>query len=88
MTFRLVPGQRWYSTAEPELGLGTIKKVDNRALELLFTKAGMLRRYALTSAPLSRAEFRVGDQISSEGTLHTIEEVEDRDGLMHYQCKG
>ena len=88
MTFRLVPGQRWYSTAEPELGLGTIKKVDNRALELLFTKAGMLRRYALTSAPLSRAEFRVGDQISSDGSMHTVEEVEDRDGLMHYQCKG
>ena len=88
MTFRLVPGQRWYSTAEPELGLGTIKKVDQRALELLFTKAGMLRRYALTSAPLSRAEFRVGDQIAADGVMHTVEEVEDRDGLMHYRSNG
>jgi ATP-dependent helicase HepA len=88
MTFRLVPGQRWYSTAEPELGLGTIKKVDNRALDLLFTKAGMLRRYALTSAPLSRAEFRVGDQISTEGTLYTVDAIEDRGGLLHYQCDG
>lgn len=84
--FRLVPGQRWYSTAEPELGLGTIKKVDQRALELLFTKAGMLRRYALTSAPLSRAEFRVGDQIAADGKLLTVEEAEDRAGLMHYRC--
>ncbi|GMU42126.1 MAG: RNA polymerase-associated protein RapA [Xanthomonadales bacterium] len=88
MSFRLVPGQRWYSTAEPELGLGTIKKVDQRSLELLFTKAGMLRRYALTSAPLSRAEFRVGDQISADGALRLVDEVEDRDGLMHYRCEG
>ena len=86
MTFRLVPGQRWYSTAEPELGLGTIKKVDNRALELLFTKAGMLRRYALTSAPLSRAEFRVGDQISVEGEMLDVEDTQDREGLMFYRC--
>jgi ATP-dependent helicase HepA len=86
MSFRLVPGQRWYSTAEPELGLGTIKKVDKRALELLFTKAGMLRRYALTSAPLSRAEFRVGDQISNDGHMHTVEETAEHDGLMHYRC--
>lgn len=84
--FRLVPGQRWYSTAEPELGLGTIKKLDQRSLELLFTKAGMLRRYSLTSAPLSRAEFRVGDQISADGQLRTVEEAEDRGGLMHYRC--
>jgi len=88
MSFRLVAGQRWYSTAEPELGLGTIKKVDNRALELLFTKAGMLRRYALSSAPLSRAEFRVGDLISLDGVMHEVEAAQDRDGLMFYQCKG
>lgn len=88
MSFRLVPGQRWYSTAEPELGLGTIKKVDNRALELLFTKAGMLRRYALTSAPLSRAEFRVGDQISVDGDMYDVEQTEDREGLMFYCCGG
>jgi ATP-dependent helicase HepA len=86
MAFKLVPGQRWYSTAEPELGLGTIKKVDARSLELLFTKAGMLRRYALTSAPLSRAEFRIGDQISVEGKLLTVDGFEDRDGLMHYRA--
>ncbi len=86
MAFKLVAGQRWYSTAEPELGLGTIKKVDGRALELLFTKAGMLRRYALTSAPLSRAEFRVGDQISVEGTLYVVDAIEDRAGLMFYQA--
>lgn len=86
MSFRLVPGQRWYSTAEPELGLGTIKKVDQRSLELLFTKAGMLRRYALTSAPLSRAEFRVGDLISADDRKLTVEAIEDRGGLMHYRC--
>jgi ATP-dependent helicase HepA len=86
MTFRLTPGQRWYSTAEPELGLGTIKRVDVRALELLFTKAGMLRRYALSSAPLSRAEFRVGDQISVDGKMYNVDAAEDRVGLMFYRC--
>ncbi len=86
MSFRLLPGQRWYSTAEPELGLGTIKRVDIRALELLFTKAGMLRRYALSSAPLSRAEFRVGDQISVDGKMYNVDAAEDREGLMFYRC--
>ncbi len=86
MAFKLVAGQRWYSTAEPELGLGTIKKVDARSLELLFTKAGMLRRYALTSAPLSRAEFRVGDQISIEGKMLDVTAAEEREGLMYYAC--
>lgn len=85
MSFRLVPGQRWYSTAEPELGLGTIKRLEGRALEILFTKAGVLRRYALSSAPLSRAEFRVGDRISVGGSLCNVEEVEDRGGLIHYR---
>ena len=55
---------------------GECVAVDNRRIAQVAKLAG---------APLSRAEFRVGDQISSEGTLHTIEEVEDRDGLMHYQ---
>jgi ATP-dependent helicase HepA len=83
--YKLVPGQRWYSTAEPELGLGIVKRVDARSLELLFARAGMLRRYAMTSAPLARAEFRVGDMVAVDGANLEVAASEDRDGLMHYR---
>ena len=62
-----VPGQRWISTAEPELGLGTVLRVEGRGVQVLFAKAGVLRPYAMESAPLVRAEFRPGQRIA--GTL-------------------
>jgi ATP-dependent helicase HepA len=55
-TYRMFePGQRWISTAEPELGLGTILRVEGRGVQVLFAKAGVLRPYAVDSAPLVRA---------------------------------
>ena len=50
-----VPGQRWISSAEPELGLGTVLRVEGRGVQVLFAKAGVLRPYAIDSAPLIRA---------------------------------
>ncbi|HET6632486.1 MAG TPA: RNA polymerase-associated protein RapA [Rhodanobacteraceae bacterium] len=79
-----VPGQRWISTAEPELGLGTVLRVEGRAVEVLFAKAGVLRRYAQQSAPLVRANFRVGQQVSGNGTKLSIERIEEEDGLLQY----
>ncbi len=60
----LVPGQRWISNAEPELGLGTILRIEGRGVQVLFSTAGVLRQYALHSAPLTRAEFRPGQRIA------------------------
>ena len=59
-----IPGQRWVSDAEPELGLGTVLRCDARAVQVLYAKAGVVRNYAAHGAPLSRAAFRVGQQIT------------------------
>ena len=46
-----VPGQRWISNAEPELGLGTVLRAEGRSVQVLFAKAGVLRQYAWTRLP-------------------------------------
>ena len=60
----LVPGQRWISNAEPELGLGTVVRIEPRSVQVLFATAGVMRHYALHSAPLTRAEFRPGQRVA------------------------
>jgi ATP-dependent helicase HepA len=83
-----VPGQRWLSTAEPELGLGTVLRADARQVQVLYAATGTMRVYAVASAPLLRAAFRVGDKVNANGGRFTVEEVEDRDGVLHYRGGG
>lgn len=85
---RFVPGQRWLSHAEPELGLGTVLRVDGRTVQLLFAGSGVMRQYAAASAPLVRATFRVGDRVSAAGTSFVVESVEERGGVLHYAGGG
>lgn len=80
-----VPGQRWISTAEPELGLGTVLRVEGRAVEVLFATAGILRRYAQDSAPLLRAAFREGQTVTGQGRSLGITRVEEADGTLIYR---
>ena len=82
------PGQRWISNAEPELGLGTVLRIEGRSIQVLFAKAGVLRHYATHAAPLVRAEFRVGQKVSGKGESFTVERVETHHGLMHYHGGG
>ncbi|MEO8670898.1 MAG: RNA polymerase-associated protein RapA [Tahibacter sp.] len=83
-----VPGQRWISNAEPELGLGTVLRLEGRSVQVLFAKAGVMRHYAAHAAPLVRAEFRVGQKISGKGLAFAIERIENVQGLMHYHGAG
>ena len=82
-----VPGQRWFSTAEPELGLGTVLRTAGRGVQIVFTGSGMLRQYAIGSAPLVRAEFRVGDRVQVDGRAVEISAVEAGD-VLHYVVEG
>ncbi|MHB1944398.1 MAG: RNA polymerase-associated protein RapA [Metallibacterium sp.] len=84
----LTPGQRWISSAEPELGLATVLRVDVRSVQMLFARSGVLRQYARESAPFLRAEFRVGQRIAGKGRNLVIERVEIRDGLLVYSGDG
>ncbi|WP_430390889.1 RNA polymerase-associated protein RapA [Dyella sp. 20L07] len=83
-----VPGQRWISTAEPELGLGTVLRVEGRGVQVLFAKAGVLRPYAIDSAPLVRAEFRPGQRVAGKGIAFLVERVEIREELLIYRGEG
>ena len=47
-----VPGQRWTSDTEPELGLGIVLKSEYGRAEIFFPAAGEHRQYALASAPI------------------------------------
>ncbi len=85
---RFVPGQRWISNAEPELGLGTVLRVEGRSVQVLFAKSGVLRQYASHAAPLSRAEFRVGQTVTGQGLGLTIERIHEADGLFEYEGGG
>ena len=82
------PGQRWISTAEPELGLGTVLRVEGRGVQVLFAKSGVLRPYAADSAPLVRAEFRAGQRVAGKGLAFLVERVEEREGLLVYRGEG
>jgi ATP-dependent helicase HepA len=81
-----IPGQRYHSNAEPELGLGTVMRVEGRAVQVVFTLSGIVRQYAQASAPLARAEFKVGDIVLKGGQKHEITAVQEASGLRTYGC--
>lgn len=80
-----VPGQRWISDAELNHGLGTVLKSDHRSVTIVFIASGETRTYAKETAPLTRAQFSVGDTIRShEGWDLKIKSVEEANGLLTY----
>lgn len=81
-----VPGQRWISNAEPELGLGTVVRIEGRNVQVLFATAGVLRHYAMHAAPLSRAEFRVGQKVAGQKQSLVVERISENAGLLTYHA--
>ena len=80
-----IPGQRWVSESEPELGLGTITGVGEGRVEVKFNGAGETRIYALDQAPLKRVRFRPGDKIISRQDHEiTVKTVLEHGGLLTY----
>src|SRR4051812_21921092 len=82
------PGQRWISTAEPELGLGTVLRVEGRTVQLAFPASGVVRQYAAQMAPLTRAEFRPGERVSGAGQSFVVERVDRNGGVLTYFGSG
>lgn len=82
-----IPGQRWVSDSEPELGLGIILKAEFGRVEVLFPAANEHRQYALKSAPLRRVQFKDGDRIKLHGGESLlVESLDERHGLLTYRC--
>jgi ATP-dependent helicase HepA len=81
-----VPGQRWISDTELQMGLGTVLSADPRTVTLLFPATEEVRTYARQSAPLSRVAFAAGDRVRShEGWSLEVESVQEQDGLLTYR---
>lgn len=87
MEERRVPGQRWVSTSQPELGLGILEEAGGGRVTLFFAAAGERKVFALESAPLVRVRFKVGDEILlRSGDTVVVEEVVEEDGLFVYRA--
>ncbi len=83
---QFVPGQRWISNTEAELGLGIIVNFSARRVTINFPAAGEERIYAADSAPLSRVEYPVGETVShADGTKMVIKDRIFKNELWIYQ---
>jgi ATP-dependent helicase HepA len=83
-----IPGQRWISSNESELGLGLILDVEFKRVTVLFLASNEKRMYATDNAPLTRVIFAVGDVIESvdEEKIKVTRLIEE-DGLITYVGK-
>jgi len=80
-----IPGQRWISDTENDLGLGTILKTEHRLVTIVYMASGEIRTYSSESAPLTRVRFGPGDRITgSDDSSIIVNDVEEIDGLLAY----
>ena len=86
MSQEFLPGQRWISESEPELGLGSILQVTPRTVIVEFKASAQRREYARASAPLRRVRFRAGDTVQNrKGKALTIQSIAEHRGLLRYK---
>ena len=75
----------WFSSPEPELGLGEIVQLDDKVLTLNFSGSEEQRQYELSDAPILRAIFSLGQTIKTkEDKVHVIQRVKKQEGLIIY----
>lgn len=86
---KFVPGQRWSSDSEPELGLGIIREIGFREVKIEFRAAGVTRTYMHRNAPLRRVRLKAGDRARAEGgRAFVIKGVKESAGLLTYLGDG
>ncbi len=86
---RFVPGQRWLSQTEPELGLGLVIKSEPDKVSIVFPSTETTRVYTIESPPLTRVRFSVGDILKTQdGKSFVVEDLTEKNGLVTYLSKG
>lgn len=82
---QFIPGQRWISNTEAELGLGIVSSTDHRFVTLSFPAAGEQRIYAKNNAPLTRVQYRVGEFLKDlEGNTLLVQHITEDNGYLSY----
>jgi ATP-dependent helicase HepA len=80
-----IPGQRWISDTELQMGLGVVTEAGHRTVTLLFPATGEQRTYASESAPLTRVRVADGDAIQNlAGKTLTVVSHKEAGGLITY----
>ncbi|MEW8067918.1 MAG: RNA polymerase-associated protein RapA, partial [Candidatus Thiodiazotropha endolucinida] len=80
-----LPGQRWISDSESELGLGSVVECQGRTVSIHFPAVGETRVYARQGAPLTRVAFSVGDRVESrDGDTLLVSRVIEKNGCLNY----
>ena len=81
-----LPGQRWLSETEPELGLGMVLNASAHQVTVVFRATGTTRQYSVENAPLKRIMFRVGEMLRGEKEQEfKVTEVAEENGLVTYR---
>ena len=81
-----VPGQRWISDAELQMGLGLILEADARRVSVAYPATGERRTYAVDGAPLTRVRFAPGDVLASEdGWQLRVTTLREQNGIIVYE---
>ncbi len=80
-----VVGQKYVSSPEPELGLGTVVRVDGYQVGISFLASGENRIYAVDTTVLKRARFHEGETITTkDGRAFPVVRFDETDGLFIY----
>jgi len=79
--------QRWISELELNLGLGIVREIKDRRVEIHYPAAECTRLYAIQSAPLRRVIFKVKDEVESrQGEKLRVQSVANSGGTLVYAC--
>ena len=80
-----VPGQRFISQLEPDLGLGIVTEIQGRTVKFNFPAVNQCRMYRTDSAPVDRYVLQPGETAKSEkGVSFAVESVREAGGLIVY----
>ena len=86
---KFVPGQRWISDSEPELGLGIVLEAGFRDVRIAFRASDVVRIYMHRNAPLRRVRLKPGDRArSNSGKVFVVRTSKEFGGLLVYHGDG
>ncbi len=84
-----VPGQRYVSRSEPDLGLGIVAEIQGRNVIFRFPLVNQTRIYRMENAPVDRFVLNPGETAKSEkGASFVIESLREISGIVVYVGRG